>query len=364
MIEVAQKLYNTSTIENKLSKFEPDWNSYFIEGDSILVVKTQGVSINHDSHGKRRDLQLISGIVFRMNGEKVISVQKLEYYSNESAINTSGLQILSKYNKAKLGQINVADGTFIQYSVKHNRIVAGLSIKNGRIENSKFVSTRKFTDLDNNLQSSNKTTLRTSHEKVMSNGIEGKCDPVYLIIWDRLTGRVLSQTWLFDDCAEEDGAIIPQEPETGGESEEEDCSKAGDAVQMDVVGENNLIEPEPGTETVDSRNYIYQWVFLRNIFGWWSYKSTERGYHKKVGDEWQWDKLEHLNEGMQGISPATEITVSNFILQPTIGKYYATAKAYFNVKAKILCESKFNPIPGTNQNLTATCEVWNVNDIF
>lgn len=267
---------------------------------------------------------------------------------------------MSSFNRIKSDKLNLTDGIYLQYSVKHNKSVESFSIRNGKIDENRYIAQRRIVTLKNDSESRVYARLPNSYGKLMS-GHNPACDPVYLIIWDKLTGKLLSQTWLYDDCAEEDGSE-PYEPSTPNDPEQDPCENAGDALNYEIAGENNLIQLE--NEVSTSRSMIYRWIFLKNTLGLWSYMSTERGFHKKVDGEWQWDRIEHLGEGLEGITPATDITVSNFVLQPVIGKYYLTGKAYFNFKAKILCDSKFNPIPGVNANLTATCEVWYVNDIF
>lgn len=363
----AKKLYQLKVKDNPTSRFAVDWSNYVLEGDSILVVKTKGVSIATAGRNKDSDVAMVSGIIIKLKEKQIIGVQKIEFYGKQSVVKDKGLNILASFNKLTSGKSDIADGIFLQYSVKHNRNVGGFSIKNGKIESNRYVAQQRIVSLNNSTGFKTNTSVSNFSNKLMAGHGTSNCEPVYLIIWDRQTGRVISQTWLYDACEDETDPEVTNPTNPPSDPEQDPCAidNAAERLNYDLAGDNNMIEYEnPPSSEATTRSMIYRWMFLRNTLGFWSYMSTERGFHKKVGTEWQWDRLEHLGEGLEGITPATEITVSNFILQPTIGKYYATAKAYFNFKAKLLCESKLNPIPGKNENLTATCEVWYVNDIF
>ncbi|QPH38922.1 hypothetical protein [Pedobacter endophyticus] len=358
IITSAKELYESNVKEGLAGPFAIDWNKFYFQGDSLLVVKMAG----HSSIGHQEDdIAMVSGVIFTTKKNKITRVQKVEFIGKKSDVQLSSLKILTSFNDAKIGKPITTDGTFIQYSVKHNKYVAAFLVHKGTLKKGQYIASRRIQNP--NLRFNEKSAITNGSGKLMDGGSHNPaCDAVYLFVWETYTGRLISQTWLYDTCDEEDGA----EPPTGEPQQEEelDCKDAQDALSVDIAGENSLIEPEPGTETGATRNYIYQWMFLRNSFGLYTWKSTERGYHKKVGDEWQWDRLEHLSVGMDGMTPGAEVTINNFILQPTLGKYYSIAKAYFNYKAKPICDTKLNPIPAVSMNLTAVCEVWYVNDIF
>ncbi|WP_025145393.1 hypothetical protein [Pedobacter jeongneungensis] len=365
LVGSAKKLYEMKVTDAPTSRFTVDWSNYVFEGDSILVVKTKGVSIASAGRNKDSDVAMVSGVIFKLRDKQIIRVQKVDFFGKQSVVKDKGLKILASFNKLKSGKSDIADGIFLQYSAKHNMNVAGFSIKNGKIESNRYIAVRRILSLNNSIGSKTNARVSNFSNKLMNGYGTSNCEPVYLYIYDKQTGRIISQTWLYDACEDQTDpeATNPNPP---SEPDVDPCEndKAVDALSYELAGDNNLIVLDNEAAGGTTRSMIYRWVFLRNSLHLWSYESTERGFHKKVGEEWQWDRLEHLGEGLSGITPATEITVSNFVLQPTIGKYYATAKAYFNFKAKLLCESKLNPIPGTNQNLSATCEVWYVNDIF
>ena len=366
LVGSAKTLYEMKVKDKPTSRFAVDWSNYITEGDSILVVKTKGVSIATAGRNKDNDVAMVSGVIIRLKNKQIIGVQKVDFFGKQSVVKAKGLKILASFNKLTSGKSDIADGIFLQYSLKHNRNVGGFSIKNGKIEGNRYIAQQRIVSLNNSTGLKTNTRASNSSNKLMGRYGTSNCEPVYLIIWDRQTGRVISQTWLYDACEDETDPEVTNPATPPSDPELDPCASddAANGLGYDLAGDNNMIELEKEAPGGKTRSMIYRWMFLKNSFSLWSYMSTERGFHKKVGEEWQWDRLEHLGEGLQGITPATEITVSNFILQPTIGKYYATAKAYFNFKAKLICESKLNPIPGTNENLTATCEVWYVNDIF
>ncbi|KLT63898.1 hypothetical protein [Pedobacter sp. BMA] len=351
LLAVAKKLYATREASvSPTSKFHLDWENYFVEGDSILVVQSRGINSLDPDKINKDHAAMISGTVFRFRDENVVNVRVLEFYGESSLVKNKGLHILAGYGSERADQSDV-NGTVFQYSPRHHRSMGGYVIKNGNIDLNNRVYQRKL--ISKSLEGERTVLAKTS----------SSCDPVYLIVYIKQTGQIISQTFLYNSCDEEgdskDSDIVVSVDQDNSNA----CSEVGDVLKTENAGEANSITIE--AESPTKRKVILNWTVIRNPVGFWEFTSTEIGHHVKVNGEWKWDQdagIEHLKTGLQGVTPGADISFEQFVIVPVMGIYYSGVQAFFNYKSVILCDDKLNPIKGVNMPLKINSPAWHVND--
>jgi hypothetical protein len=339
ILEIARKSYDPKKTAHR-ERFDINWENYYLQGDSVLVVETKGLKSLRPDRTKKGNVAMVSGMVFRLLDKKVVNIKMLEFYGDRSTVKSSGLKILSTYGKPTTDRAVVAEGTFVQYSPRSHRRMGGLAVMNGVANKNAQVSQRMMAE--ESLQGGN------------------NCEPVYLIVYVIQTGQIISQTFLYDACDEEGDSA--EDVIYYAEEEVNDCTTGGEVIQFEEAGEGNSVEVS--AEVGNTRTAIYDWVFIRNALGFWDYRSKEKGFHKKVGTEWRWENIEHLSTGLSGVTPAAEITISDFIFVPTIGIYNAGGVAHFNFKSSVLCAASANPIKGISRVMKINSPIWNVDEVY
>lgn len=160
-------------------------------------------------------------------------------------------------------------------------------------------------------------------------GMEPVCTDYYWVEYDTQTGVVVSVSYLYTKCEE-----CNKEGGGGSPSVEESCNT--EELNSDLYETSLDVISYDVAQTVDKRTRQYKWEFARDWF--YSYYSTEQGTHKKVGNQWHWEKFEHLGVSMSGfgLGVSTSIDQHNgtpYILTNTL----AYMKLDYQVVRSIIC---------------------------
>ncbi|GEM_PF-2879364 len=158
----------------------------------------------------------------------------------------------------------------------------------------------------------------------------GNMDPVcidyYWIEYDSETGEIYSETYLYtfcEDCNESGGG-------GGGTIGEEDETCNNSDLDAEIyetsITRNSFLQNQNTTK----RKMQYTWQFAYD--GSFDYYSTEQGTHKKVGNEWHWESLEHLNTDMEGFSFGITTTIENV---SATGMIHSARMAYMDFRCQI-----------------------------
>lgn len=158
------------------------------------------------------------------------------------------------------------------------------------------------------------------------------CTDYYWIEYDPLTGLVYSVTYLYTHC----------EPcnEAGGGSgglapEDEGCNR--DALDAEFNTTSLDIGTVNVSQTQDRRTRQYKWKFGSDWF--YNYYSVEQGTHKKVGNEWHWERLEHLSVSMSGFSLGVSTSIDQHNGTPYfLSNTTAFMKLSYQITRSVFCD--------------------------
>lgn len=288
--------------------------------------------------------------------KQIIDWSTARVFKFENGSEVVGAQISMTYGDIPL------KGSFILLISKENnsfRQLVAHSEKNGYFN-------MTIADSDIELLFKTATNENAKHKREKASGSKGKqsllppssgqCIDWYLTnyYYDDY-GNLLytTEVYLYTTCDEGGGGIggVSDDPQ------EEACNNASGEAAASPVSVN--IGEITESSTADKRVKIYEWKFLENAFGFWNYTSKEKGVHKKVGTEWQWESLEHFTDGRNGTVLVASITVDHVKLIPDVGKYYAGGVLYFNFDSSFICKG----VPGgVSGSWSSKSPLWNVNN--
>lgn len=149
------------------------------------------------------------------------------------------------------------------------------------------------------------------------------------------------------DCHQSNGGgggnTNPNNPEP---PQEEDCAQAEDDIKgtpVSVQEFSSLI-----SQSSDVQEIEYTWKFYKQLFNLWYFTSHEKGTHKKVHDQWNWQALEHQSISRSGIfiGGTIECTLNSAI--STLGKVIAGMELAYNIEASVVC--KGSPISASDNH--------------
>ncbi len=158
---------------------------------------------------------------------------------------------------------------------------------------------------------------------------------------------------LYGMCSNDDG--------TSPDSETENCSDSettlNEALTCNSASESvNII---PLSQTLNKREFMLQWIFVKHAYSLWYFVSHEHAYHKKVFGVWQWDKLTHENIEKMGGQFGVEIncTILDKIIE--VGKFNSGIDLKYKVKGSFIC----NGVPlAMDWPSMSSKKIWNIND--
>jgi len=108
----------------------------------------------------------------------------------------------------------------------------------------------------------------------------------------------------------------------------------------------------------NTRTKVYDWVFLKQIAGLFSYHSYEKGVHKLIGSDWQWQTLNHQGIALSGAVVGGTVTCNITSAVNTVGTYYSGMQLYWATTQSFVWK-------GSPVNLSSTGNtgiIFNVND--
>lgn len=173
------------------------------------------------------------------------------------------------------------------------------------------------------------------------------CIEWYWLIINEATGEIVDEVYIDRSCYPSAGG--------GGSS---------------TNGTNDCPEPEMGSAVVENfrtvdavseperRERNYTWVFYKQKFGLWKFTSYEKGVHKKINSEWQWESIEHSRVARSGYMIGGTITCNVTKVTPTLGKYYSSIGLQFDITSEVMC--KGSPLSHTTEDIQAS-NYWHVN---
>jgi len=94
-------------------------------------------------------------------------------------------------------------------------------------------------------------------------------------------------------------------------------------------------EPESivlSSESGLTREKFYNWVIYKHIWGMYKYVSHEKGVHVKVGNEWKWQSLTHIDISRSGIAVGATLSCTLISATPTVGIYNAGMAINYNIE--------------------------------
>lgn len=169
-------------------------------------------------------------------------------------------------------------------------------------------------------------------------------------------GNILEyyETYLYTTCSENGGGggggIDPVDPDPN-------CSEATANISGSEVSSNMTASVTETGATI--RKVSYEWKYLESLL--WYYVSAEKGVHKKVGSEWQWESLTHDRVYRQGTVIGGTLSMTVRESTPTVGVYVAGMTIKYDFYGAAVC--KGSPIDYSRNNVTQHSPVWNCNDL-
>jgi hypothetical protein len=152
--------------------------------------------------------------------------------------------------------------------------------------------------------------------------------------------EILSVTYLYTWCEDGSGG---SGTDPGGETDQEAINRL--MKEMEPIESSGGVTSSFGGSTGDPNERLenYEWGIAGNPLSGYLVVSHETGKHKKVGGEWEWDSLQHMNFAVNNKPTWMEVDVTlNGTAIPLVGRFVAGMTIKCNINVSMMF--KGNPI--------------------
>jgi hypothetical protein len=320
-----KKENSTVGFENKIKAAEEWYLKTYKKTDNFLSSTSNGI------YQIEKNIIWDKAIIFVINQDSEILMIPIRFkFKNSSPLKGSNVLFLKKNKEGYTSTLlhNDDDDFFIQkIDYEDIDLLYNSSVQQNDIK------IKKAADL---LSTKNQLKIKTDVE---DSGENQSCIDWYLttIVYDDL-GNVLfyDEVFLFSSCTDifgngGGGGVGSSVPDN-----DPNCSNIQNSLEAVVVSQELSSMTTETSST--NRKKIYEWMFLKNAYNMWDYVSREEGVHKKVGNEWQWESLTHLNEAKNGLTIGVAISVTDVSASSTVGIYNAGMTLYFQYTRSAVCK--------------------------